>query len=66
MQCSRMLARGSLFQRRILGGGTGYGGATKAQYTVAPDGRFLINVVVEEASATPITIVTNWTASFKK
>ena len=31
------------------------------QYAVAPDGRFLINVTVEEATASPITVVLNWT-----
>ena len=55
----------ALFQTRIVGGGTGLGGISLEQYTVAPDGRFLINVTAEEASA-PITIVTNWTAGLKK
>ena len=39
----------------------------KQQYAVAPDGqRFLINVTVDESTASPITIVTNWTAGLKK
>ena len=57
----------ALFQTRIVGGGTGMGPGTSEQYAVAPDGqRFLINVTAEEASASPITIVLNWTASLKK
>jgi hypothetical protein len=37
----------------------------KAQYAVAPDGRFLMNVV-DDAAASPITLVLNWTAELKK
>jgi Tol biopolymer transport system component len=33
---------------------------TKQQYAVAPDGRFLISQVIEDASATPITLILNW------
>jgi Tol biopolymer transport system component/predicted Ser/Thr protein kinase len=37
-------------------------------YDVAPDGRFLINTVMENAAAntSPITVVLNWTAGLKK
>jgi len=35
-------------------------------YAVAPNGRFLMNVVGDESSASPITIVQNWTAGLKK
>ena len=56
----------ALFQTRIAGGGTGIGFGTKQQYSVAPDGRFLMNVVAEEASATPITLILNWPAALKK
>ena len=37
-------------------------------YDVAPDGRFLINTVTDDAaaSASPITVVLNWTAGLKK
>jgi Tol biopolymer transport system component len=35
------------------------------QYAVAPDGRFLLNTVVDEAKASPITVVLNWTAGLK-
>jgi len=59
-------APAALFQTRIAGGGTGFGTVNREQYAVAPDGRFLMNVVVEEGSATPITIVTNWPAVLKK
>jgi hypothetical protein len=46
-----------LFQTRILGGGT-Y--PNRHQYDVAPDGRFLINVPTEDATASPITLLLNW------
>jgi Tol biopolymer transport system component len=39
---------------------------TKAQYAVAPDGRFLMNVPVEGATAPPITVMLNWDAALKK
>jgi len=39
---------------------------TIPQYTVAPDGRFLMNVVVEAPTVPPITVVLNWDAAFKK
>jgi dipeptidyl aminopeptidase/acylaminoacyl peptidase len=44
-----------LFRPRIVNGGT----APYAEYDVAPDGRFLINTVVDEA-VPPITIIQNW------
>jgi serine/threonine protein kinase len=50
----------ALFQTRILGGGTNID--LGQQYDVAPDGRLLMNVVVEEVAATPITVVLNWAA----
>jgi Tol biopolymer transport system component len=31
-------------------------------YVVAPDGRFLMNTVVEDANASPITVILNWKA----
>jgi len=37
----------------------------KPQYAVAPDGRFLMNVIAEEATASPITVVLNWTAGLE-
>jgi Tol biopolymer transport system component len=39
---------------------------SSAQYTVAPDGRFLMNVTAEETVTSPITIVLNWAAGLKK
>ncbi|MBN2320340.1 MAG: serine/threonine-protein kinase [Acidobacteria bacterium] len=38
----------------------------KAQYAVASDGRFLINIEVMESTPSPITIVLNWAPSLKK
>ena len=51
-----------LFRTRIVGVDL-----PRAQYAVAPDGqRFLINVIADEATASPITIVSNWTTALKK
>jgi Tol biopolymer transport system component len=57
-----------LFATRLASGSgiTGVGALTKPQYAVAPDGRFLMNVAVEEATGSPITIVLNWDAELKK
>ena len=55
----------ALFQPRIALGGTPVIG-TRQQYDVAPDGRFLINVSVDEGSAAPITVITNWNPEAKK
>ena len=38
----------------------------RSQYVVAPDGRFLLNAVVDESSASPITVVLNWQAQVRK
>ena len=35
-------------------------------YAVAPDGRFLMNVTVDDNAPSPISIVLNWAASLKK
>lgn len=43
-----------------------FGYNSAAQYAVAPDGRFLINITAEETVTAPITIVLNWTAGLKK
>jgi Tol biopolymer transport system component len=54
----------ALFQTRIVGGGLA---KMQPQYAVASDGqRFLINITADESTASPITIVTNWTAGLKK
>jgi Tol biopolymer transport system component len=52
-----------LFQTRIVGGGVD--AQNQGQYDVAPDGRFLINTVLAEASA-PITLLQNWNPGAKK
>jgi eukaryotic-like serine/threonine-protein kinase len=55
----------ALFQVQIV-----YGGTTvrqKHQYAVAPTGRrFLINVIADEATTSPIIIITNWPRILKK
>ena len=38
----------------------------RAQYAVAPDGRFLMNIAAADAVASPITLVLNWTAGLTK
>jgi len=48
-----------IFQTRIMPG------IAKWQYTVAPDGRFLINSLPTDHAA-PLTLVTNWPALLKK
>jgi len=52
-----------LFPTRILGGGVDRG--LGPQYDVAPDGRFLINTVLDDAAA-PITLLMNWDPEAKK
>jgi hypothetical protein len=49
-----------LFQTRIYRGGRE--NPDRGQYNVAPDGRFLVNTVLSEASMPPIVIVQNWNA----
>jgi hypothetical protein len=46
-----------LLPTRIVGGGLDVG--LGRQYDVAPDGRFLINTVLDSAAA-PITLIQNW------
>ena len=53
----------SLFQTRIYGGGTDMN--VGHQYDVSPDGRFLINTVLEDATP-PITILQNWNPEAKR
>ena len=48
----------ALFRTRIVGGGTET--YNREQYDVAPDGRFLINVALDEGTASPITLLLNW------
>ena len=58
----------ALFPTRLAAGGNiaGTGFLSRAQYAVAPDGRFLMNIAADEAVASPITVVLNWTAGLKK
>jgi eukaryotic-like serine/threonine-protein kinase len=58
----------ALFATRLTTGNTGNAGYTsRAQYAVAPDGRFLLIATTDDAAAaSPITIVQNWTAGLKK
>jgi Tol biopolymer transport system component len=55
-----------LFEPRLVNGPantTGY----RPQYDVSPDGqRFLVNVPLDEATASPITVVLNWPTLLKK
>ncbi len=53
-----------LFPTRIYGGGVEQIGQGR-QYDVAPDGRFLINAVMDSAAA-PITLIQNWQPDAKK
>ena len=39
---------------------------SRADYAVAPDGRFLMNIAAADDVASPITVVLNWTAALKK
>ena len=55
----------ALFQPRIAEGGAVVIGV-RQQYDVAPDGRFLIKVSVDETTAAPITVITNWNPEAKK
>jgi hypothetical protein len=46
----------ALFQTHIAGG---VANLFRPQYAVSRDGRFLINQLAEESSATPITLIVN-------
>jgi Tol biopolymer transport system component len=52
-------AAGALFDAHISGD-------PSVQFDVSKDGRFLMMVPVEQGPSTPITVVVNWTAGFKK
>ena len=54
----------ALFQTRIAYGGTSPPGV-RAEYDVAPDGRFLINSLAEETTS-PIVVVQNWMARLRQ
>jgi eukaryotic-like serine/threonine-protein kinase len=53
----------TLFQTIVLG--SGFDNAQGRQYDVAPDGRFLINRVVDSVAA-PITLIQNWNPDAKQ
>jgi hypothetical protein len=54
-----------LFKMRVLGGARTLQGF-RSQYDVAPDGHFLVNVPVDEAAGSSMTVVLNWQAGLKK
>ena len=54
----------ALFQTHILGGGVD--NQQGRQYDVTRDGRFLINTVLDDAAATPITLIQNWQPPVKQ
>jgi Tol biopolymer transport system component len=58
----------ALFPTRLATGGNIAiaGFQARAQYAVAPDGRFLLNMASDNGVTAPITIVHNWTAALKK
>lgn len=54
----------TLFRMRVLGGPRTLQGY-RAQYDVAPDGRFLVNTPVDESVGASMTVVLNWAAGLK-
>ena len=57
-----------LFSTRLASGANvaQAGFASRAQYAVAPDARFLLNVAADDAVPPPITVVLNWTAGLPR
>jgi len=56
-----------LFRTRLASGANiPVGRESRSQYAVSADGRFLMNMAVEGATAAPITVVLNWEAALKK
>jgi hypothetical protein len=53
----------ALFHTAIVGGGNP--GDFRPQYDVAPDGRFLINTIVDQ-TVPPITVLMNWTPTAER
>jgi len=53
-----------LFSTRLAVGANIFttGVSSRAQYAVASDGRFLLNVQADDVVASPITVVLNWEA----
>ena len=58
----------ALFPTRLASGANvlAAGALSMAQYAVAPDGRFLMNVGADDAATSPITVVLNWDAALKR
>jgi hypothetical protein len=54
----------ALFVTHLATGASVVGG--KPQYAVASDGRFLMNVAIEQTASAPITVVLNWMAALKR
>jgi dipeptidyl aminopeptidase/acylaminoacyl peptidase len=57
-----------LFPTRLATGGNIFntGVLARAQYAVAADGRFLMNIAADDGITSPINIVQNWDAALKK
>lgn len=57
-----------LFATRMATGGNApaAGYASRAQYAVTRDGRFLMNVEADDAAPAPITVVLNWDAALTR
>jgi hypothetical protein len=60
-------APAALFRTRFARGGnvTRAGSVAKAQYSVAADGRFLMNVATDPATTPPIMVVFNWQSALR-
>ena len=59
----------ALFPTRLASAGANIAAAgfgARAQYAVARDGRLLMNIAVDDAVTSPITIVQHWDAALKK
>ena len=54
-----------LFPTRIVAGGADTVGLGR-QYDLTRDGRFLINTLLDDAAATPITLIQHWQPDAKK
>jgi hypothetical protein len=54
-----------LFEASLLGGPNPVA-SIKQQYDVASDGRFLLNVPVEQVSGQSLTVVVNWPAALNR
>jgi serine/threonine protein kinase/Tol biopolymer transport system component len=53
-----------LFRTRLAVGANVIPG--RPEYLVAPDGRFLVNTIVDDSPASPITVVVNWQQVLKR